>query len=1148
MRSYTNIIYAFLMTLALGLPHTGLQAQSSLEEPLILSVGTHVESEGTTYAYLSWQETAEGALGDSPIAIYRKDGLAEDPTLYSRQAIIRPFTDPAIIASLLEMGQNLNDDLGVLENSVDELYGEVLENTETMTSLSQKIAALQQAAQADLNLRDTLLWLGRAHPSINLALGRSYAQPFDSEEPVTYEIRQWDPVAYESREPIGRITVDPTDREPFLPRPAKPIAVDDGGPRGHLSARFIWSTPDNLRLVAPLHFGYNLYRVDETYAETNNWHTNPPNREDFFTSEEVYQVNQAPVLPSSILSEPEAQAAAQEVGPESLNFFVHDDNRRFHDGEPFEDGDTFYYFLAARDVVGRPGQLSEGKRVVMCHRMPPNPPARVSVENDYRYDADSSEEHQYLKVTWDPASGGEADYYLVYRFDSINQMQSATVADYETVDFQASGPIPADAVDDSGNLSFVDDGTSGAPAAAGAPGTNEYGRTFYYTVRALRESDCAGLLSGHSPPKWGVLRQRAGPEGADGTIATYDYVIDVEPPSEIGSGTQVDAASDRQIIQLTLERNHPGIEWAAFRLEPPTDVQDRVPYGAQDFGRFYFPPGANEVSVTFINPAQSVLPNSQPFFFAKAGGQGLVAEEASVHFDSLRDYASTGFDGRPANLIFDAELSEGYGLPGGASSFHISVDPTSGSINCPRIRIDRNAADLIAEWRFYRRLNGGELELVHQTMRDPAEEGELTWDDCSLPARGGNLCYYVQALDDEGNPGPINRLGCIDATPTQPLPKPMLHPIRSVGEMNQPAAEITWFASPEGVERFEVFIALDDGVPPIDLGGELSPRRNNSPIRFSEFPDTDFYVYDTGRVGTRLRADGPEFSIEAMLPAGPEYTVAVRAVSAGPRESLAPTGGRAAIPARASGKLGNRERYRWTVPEDEPGPLVPWPALYMSALAEDEELSLAVRAVSPEAGIGVRIGEFRFFFEYNEDEETIVEMPHNYPYPLPDGLDPNDAVYNLFGDATLFDLSGQTKDRSLLPAALYRYQLPSELYPEVGGDFVQVSPLVQEIAYESFADADHRPLPSELENAFSYFNQFQGRGYNVLQDPFVAARDRDNFDPLTDENTHELVLLDSQPVVMGAKYRYVLVRFDESGEIDRILPAEPIEITSDLFE
>lgn len=1145
-----HILSTSLLTLAIGLPHAVLDAQSELEEPLILSVGTHLESEatGATYTYLSWQETAEGALGDSPVAIYRKDGTADESLPYSREAIIRPFTDPAIIASLLDVGEKLNDDLWLLENSVEELFGEILEGAQTVTTLSEKLSALQQAAQTDANLRDTLQWLGRAHPALNLSLGRSYAQEISRQGPVTYEIRQWDPVAYESLEPIGRITIDPSDPSPFLPAPATPIIVDDGGPRGHLSARFIWSTPDRLRELAPLHYGYNLYRVDEDYAEANDWHTDPPDRADFFASSEVHQVNQAPVLPSQILSESEAQATADETGGDSFDFFVHDDNRRFHDGEPFEDGDTFYYFLAARDVVGRDGQLSAGKRVVMCHRMPPNPPARVSVDNDYRYDGDSASEAHHLKVTWDPESGGEADYYLVYRFDSINQMQSATVDDYETTNFQASGPIPADAVDERGNLTFIDDGSSGAPAAADAPGPDDYGRTFYYTVRAVRDSACAGLLSGHSPPTWGVLRQRTGPEGTEGTIRTYDYVIDLAPPTAIESGRQVDVADDRQVIQLTVERNNPGIEWAEFRLEPPEGQGERLPYGPQDFGRVYFPEGENEVSVIFTNPAQSVLPNSQPIFFAQAGGQGLVSEEESISFEWLEGYDSAGFNGLPAKLVFQAELNQGYDLPGAPPTFHASVDPVTGSINCPQIRIPRDTSDSIAEWRVYRRLNGGELELVHQEMRDPEEAGELDWDDCSLPARGGNLCYYVQTLDDEGNPGPINQLGCIDATPTQNLPKPMLHPLRSAGEANQPGAEITWFSSPEGVERFEVLIALEDGAPPSDLGGELSTRRNDSPLQLSEFPDEAFYAYDTGRVGTALRGDGPEFTVEAQLPAGPEYTVVVRAVGPGPREALPADGERAAIPARSHGQPSNSESYRWTTAEEEPGPSVPWPALYVSALDEDLENPLAVRAVSPQAGVGVRIGEFRFLFEFEEDEEKMVEMPTNYPYPLPDGLNPNDAVFTLDGGATMFDLSGETSDRTLLPAALYRYQLPNELYPQVGGDLVQVSPLVQEIAYESFEMADHRPLPGELEDAFSYFSQFQGKDYNVLQDPFMAARDREDFDALTDENTHELILLDTQPVVQGAKYRYLLVRFDESGEIDRVLPVDPIEITPDLFE
>jgi hypothetical protein len=60
-----------------------------------------------------------------------------------------------------------------------------------------------------------------------------------------------------------------------------------------------------------------------------------------------------------------------------------------------------------------------------------------------------------------------------------------------------------------------------------------------------------------------------------------------------------------------------------------------------------------------------------------------------------------------------------------------------------------------------------------------------------------------------------------------------------------------------------------------------------------------------------------------------------------------------------------------------------------------------------------------------------------------------------------------------------------------------------------------------------------GQNVTVIHDPFVRLLQEPNADP----TQRGIYLLDTHPVVEGARYRYVLVRF-------RGLTHEPVEIVS----
>jgi hypothetical protein len=101
---------------------------------------------------------------------------------------------------------------------------------------------------------------------------------------------------------------------------------------------------------------------------------------------------------------------------------------------------------------------------------------------------------------------------------------------------------------------------------------------------------------------------------------------------------------------------------------------------------------------------------------------------------------------------------------------------------------------------------------------------------------------------------------------------------------------------------------------------------------------------------------------------------------------------------------------------------------------------------------------------------------------------------------------------TVFPCTLYRVQVDSPQFPGVKGDVAQVSVLMEALAWG------------------------QGSIESKIYDPFVAAaRKSTNAD-------WGLYLLDTHPMVYGASYRYLLVRFGSDGEMLKIYNVGTVNI------
>jgi hypothetical protein len=160
-----------------------------------------------------------------------------------------------------------------------------------------------------------------------------------------------------------------------------------------------------------------------------------------------------------------------------------------------------------------------------------------------------------------------------------------------------------------------------------------------------------------------------------------------------------------------------------------------------------------------------------------------------------------------------------------------------------------------------------------------------------------------------------------------------------------------------------------------------------------------------------------------------------------------------------------------------------------------------------------------------------------------DTPDPSDDLLDFFptgfSDSTQANLSSalfvgaataQAPGQSLFPVVLYRQQVINAAFPVVPDTVVQCSPKLNSIAYEILSGGNRR-----------------------LRDPYIGVTVNAEFNPAflpalwyrpdnTESFTMNLYLMDTKPVLNGARYHYFLMRFTPEGEIGEIVNAGEVEI------
>ena len=1175
--------------LALGLLFLDARAQTPLSD-LVFSVGTTIRDGGNhDWSFVLLGTPDQALLTGKRFAVYGKAGDAASAAAFTLRGTIFQQTDVAAINNLLSQSTALGEDLSSLANAMDMLLHKV--PGVTNLSLAEKVLTGFQIGGADPLTAQALGLLSRGHPGLSLCLGQGFAEQVIGL--TTYEVREVNLATDVAGDVVGRVTIMP-GAPVVLPAPGRPWQVVTNLPSEDLLIRLRWGTPPELRRLSLLSYGFNIWRITRANAEAAGFDVTPPTLTQLYSNTMFSRANINVVTPTrSFLAGTGLPGTADDPTDRTTVFFT-DSNGRSRGNvhfptnspptpgylmPPFNDGDGFYYFITARDILGRDGLVSPGGLASACRRLPPRAPTDVTVRNETQVlpAGSTTTNQQYLRVVWgqNTNAADAVTAYWVYRWPNPAMAFTNDVAPLSN----RVGVVTQ--VPGTNTGTFLDNG-SDAPLIPGLT-------TYWYTVRAVSVAACDPLLSPHSAPAFGVLRRRDGPAAATGEV-----IGSCGTPAVMFQGfgyvTESGLDTNRWNYGFTCERRDPGVAWVQFF------VTNQITSGFETFGPIYFPPDGNLVEMAYSMPitpgfyrldvvcvvgtfsgrvsppakcrfadpvaagqrwearflAGQVLltaaSSSDPLLMALNGPALVYLNAFNVTSDPSSGTVSMLFEpvGNPPIMVQvltnGAYADVGIATPDASGNYSV-VYPTC--VLCPPppfrgwvlmnlpseadcsqhvaraanngpvapIRVRFRLTPRTREYRLYRQVNDGPLALISQgaAVFDPARV-ILSTDD-AMPVSAARLCYYVQLLDEHGNPSPMASIGCKDVTP-QTMPIPVLAEPVAAGDASQPQVTLNWFCPTSGVYRFQVLIHADNPVANTNVSSVRSVRltRNRAfnpaplyagllhPIAFHSRLRLELAKFEeaylTPPVGDGF-GPGPQFSLTANILANVPYTISV-----------------AALPAQGTnGPPSMARQFTWQ--PIQPSVKVPWPYRPNPPVKDfDDQGPPRVQAVlfandqnriaDPRYPVGIRIGELW----PNVDPLGNVGTTNFVGYWTPGfgSADPNLRVYR-----RLSNDPSRVGD-PLLPIVVYRQQVTNAAFPRVSGNVTQVTPMLERIAWQdTYGDGTAAILPDRL----------------------IAM---DNGMPRV------LYLRDPQPVTYGASYRYFVVRFKANHEVAEVIPAGVVTI------
>ncbi|HLH56597.1 MAG TPA: hypothetical protein VKY92_23635, partial [Verrucomicrobiae bacterium] len=336
-------------------------AQTAMSN-LVVTVGTTIQTSGTNYSYVLIGAPEPQLLAGKHFGIFGKPGFPTNNAAFTQRGSIFQQSDPAAVNNLLNQSVALGEDLNSLGTGLNTL----LHNVPGITALplAQKVITAFQTASSDPGTAQFLTLLEHVNPGLTMSAGQAFSEPISTT--TTYEVRELNPISGAPGDVVGRVTITP-GQPVVLPAPGFPFQVKTNAPSDNLRIRLRWGTSPALRRLELLGFGYNVWRIRLSDATAAGYNTTPPTITQLHTDPRFTLANSSPVIASKPFTANHGLGGADDPSDSTTYFFSDNNNHSLGNAHfptntppgylnpPFNDGDQFYYFVTARDVLGRDG-------------------------------------------------------------------------------------------------------------------------------------------------------------------------------------------------------------------------------------------------------------------------------------------------------------------------------------------------------------------------------------------------------------------------------------------------------------------------------------------------------------------------------------------------------------------------------------------------------------------------------------------------------------------------------------------------------------------------------------------------------------------------------------------------------------------------
>ena len=456
----------------------------------------------------------------------------------------------------------------------------------------------------------------------------------------------------------------------------------------------------------------------------------------------------------------------------------------------------------------------------------------------------------------------------------------------------------------------------------------------------------------------------------------------------------------------------------------------------------------------------------------------------------------------------------------------------------------------VSEYRLFRSLNDDTPSLIKQDAQDftAANITTIVATDSAMPKAAGTLRYYAQTADKNGNASPLRLIATVPLIIAPPVPV-LDQPITRLDASGNAEVFLRWICPPDGIQRFIVRVVPDAVVKDISQNQhplqDAAPAANALPLQAANLftaPNTinaAQTLFSESGVAALLKLNEtfytPAPGMQGFSP-GPDFNTTVRIRPSGKYSAWVQAVDQNGTPGPKSAIM----TFQWKVtPPAAPSYDIPWPARPLPLVS-----STAANANGWKAQATV-------LWSPNNHDRPATGQSLSWPTVTETGDQPclGVRIGSWLFDAALLGTANITTDNSHIrflktrdlndklmvevgpqrgAIMLYRQQIPNPRFTQVSGATIQCSDRVDHIITKvdnpGSASASSVLLDPRIGFAGSSqtsVNSNNGAGGNFSNGPLEL----------------QLFLLDQQPQISGATYRYTLVHYRPDGEIAHLYSA-----------